>query len=255
MRVEQDILEILERSTVEGGTLRLPPAQLDRRVYAVVNKVIEAAGGRWCRKARAHVFDGDAIDTIDPILLTGEYTLTKQDFGQFDTPMDLAHQVTNLARIESGMSVLEPSAGIGNLVDAAEQAGGRVEAFETDAKRLHACKDRCILAGGIRLSDFLSSKPEPIFDRVVMNPPFAKQADIKHVTHAAKFLRPGGRLVAIMSASVTFRTDARSEEFRNLINARGATHEILPPKSFKDSGTAVNAVVVAFGSSSGKTGE
>jgi predicted RNA methylase len=246
MRVEQDILEILERSVVEGGLLRLPPAQLDRRVYAAVNKVIEAAGGRWDRKARAHVFDGDAIDTIDPILLTGEYTRTKQDFGQFDTPMDLALQTAGLARIEAGMSVLEPSAGIGNLVDAAEKAGGRVEAFEIDAKRLHACKTRCILAGGIRLSDFLSSKPQPIFDRVVMNPPFAKQADIKHVTHAAKFLKPNGRLVAIMSASVTFRTDARSEEFRNFINSRDAAHEVLPAQSFKDSGTLVNAVVVSF---------
>lgn len=246
MRIEQDILEILERSVVEGGTLRLPPAQLDRKTYAAVNKVIEAAGGRWDRKARAHVFEGDAVDTIDPILLTGEYTLTKQDFGQFDTPMDLAFQVAGLARIEAGMSILEPSAGIGNLVDAAEKAGGRVEGFEIDAKRLHSCKDRCILAGGIRLSDFLASQPEPIFDRVVMNPPFAKQADIRHVTHAAKFLRPGGRLVSIMSASVTFRTDARSEDFRNFINSRGVAHEVLPPKSFKDSGTNVNAVIVSF---------
>lgn len=247
MRIEQNILEVLERSSIEGAILRLPPSQLDRNTYTAVNKVIEAAGGKWDRKAKAHVFKGEAADTIDPILLTGEYTLTKQDFGQFDTPEDLAHHVVKMANIVPGMSVLEPSAGIGNLVDAIERAGGCVSAHEIDAKRLHACKDRCILAGGIRLTDFLTAKPEPVFDRVVMNPPFAKQADIKHVMHAAKgFLKPGGRLVSIMSASVTFRTDSRTEDFRQFINDLGATHEKLPDGSFKESGTMVNAVIVAF---------
>lgn len=246
MRVEQNILEILERSVIEGALLRLPPAQLDRNTYTAVNKVIEAAGGRWDRKTRAHVFQGDAVDTIDPILLTGEYTLTKQDFGQFDTPEEIALDVVRRANIEPGMSVLEPSAGIGNLVGAIEKAGGRVEAFEIDAKRLHTCKERCILAGGIRLADFLASNPEPIFDRVVMNPPFAKQADITHVLHAARFLKPGGRLVSIMSASVTFRTDAKTEAFRSFINALAASHGHLPAKAFRESGTLVNAVAVSF---------
>jgi predicted RNA methylase len=246
VKVEQDILEILERSHLQGSELRLPPAQLDRKTYQAVNQIIEAAGGKWNRKAKAHVFEGEAIETIEPILLTGEYTRIKQDFGQFDTPEDVALDVVRRAKIEPGMSVLEPSAGIGNLVDAIEKAGGRVEAFEIDAKRLQACKDRCILAGGLRLSDFLSSKPEPVFDRVVMNPPFAKQADIAHVLHAAKFLKPGGRLVSIMSASVTFRTDSKTEAFRDFINARGAHHGHLPAASFRQSGTMVNAVVVSF---------
>lgn len=246
MRVEQNIMEILERSVVEGALLRLPPTQLDRGTYAAVNKVIEAAGGKWNRKERAHVFEGDAVDTIDPILLTGEYTLTKQDFGQFDTPDEVAFDVVRRANIEPGMSVLEPSAGIGNLVDPIEKAGGKVEAFEIDAKRLHKCKERCILAGGIRLSDFLRSTPEPVFDRVVMNPPFAKQADIDHILHAFQFLKPGGRLVSIMSASVTFRSDAKTEAFRNFINIRGATFGHLPAGAFKQSGTMVNAVVVSF---------
>ncbi len=34
-----------------------------------------------------------------------------------------------------------------------------------------------------------------------MNPPFSRQQDIRHVMHAAKFLKPGGRLVAVMGAS------------------------------------------------------
>jgi 16S rRNA G1207 methylase RsmC len=36
-----------------------------------------------------------------------------------------------------------------------------------------------------------------------MNPPFARQADIHHVNHALKFLKPDGLLVSVMSAGVT----------------------------------------------------
>jgi predicted RNA methylase len=247
MKVEQNILEILERSALDGAMLRLPPTQLDRATYTAVNKVIEAAGGKWSKGARAHVFDGDAVDTIEPILLTGEYTRTKQDFGQFDSPAGVVDRVISLAGIQPGMMVLEPNAGVGNIVLGAEAAGGKVAGIEVDAKRLHIAKERCVLEHGIRLTDFLACDPEPVFDRVAMNPPFAKQADIAHVLHAAKFLKPGGRLVSVMSASVTFRTDAKSEAFRSFINDRNAAHEALPGGAFKESGTLVNAVIVSFG--------
>ena len=45
------------------------------------------------------------------------------------------------------------------------------------------------------------------FDRVVMNPPFCRGRDLDHVRHALRFVAPGGRLVAIMSAGVAFRED------------------------------------------------
>lgn len=252
MRVEQNILEILERSALDGAMLRLPATQLDRPTYQAVNKVIEAAGGRWDRKARAHLFDGDAIDTIDQILLTGEYTnptSVKQDFGQFDSPPSVVARVIELACIEPGMDALEPSAGIGRLALAAAERGADVMCYEIDERRCDALVKASAKAvrrlDMVMQADFLTAEPAAIYDRVVMNPPFAKQADIAHVTHALKFLKPGGRLVSVMSSSVTFRTDARSEAFRNLLNGHGATHEKLPAGAFKESGTLVNAVIVA----------
>lgn len=253
MRVEQNIMEILERSVLDGAMLRLPPTQLDRPTYAAVNKIIEAAGGKWSRKDRAHVFDGDAIDTIDPILLTGEYTKptsVKQDFGQFDSPPAIVARLIALARIEAGMDALEPSAGVGNIALAAAAIGADVMCFEVDERRcaalVKASRDAVKRLGMVVQADFLTVEPSPIYDRVVMNPPFAKQIDIAHVTHAAKFLKPGGRLVSVMSASVTFRTDAKTEAFSNFINSRNAHHEKLPAGAFKESGTLVNAVIVSF---------
>ncbi len=239
-QISQDVLQVLDAATIDGALLTLN-GTLDRKLYVDTNKVIEAAGGKWNKKAKAHVFDGDASEFIEPIILTGEYRLTKQDFGQFDTPADLAHDVVTLADIKPGMAVLEPSAGIGRIATVAERAGGKVTCYEVDGKRSSA------LAGfTVHVCDFLSVKPEQQFDRVVMNPPFARQDDIRHVLHAFKFLRSGGRLVAIMSAGVLFRTNKATAEFREFVSAHRGSITALPEGSFKESGTSVNTCIVVM---------
>jgi hypothetical protein len=47
-------------------------------------------------------------------------------------------------------------------------------------------------------ADFLECNGDlGTFDRIVMNPPFANADGIKHIMHAMKMMKPGGRLVAI----------------------------------------------------------
>lgn len=243
-QISQDVLKVLDAATIEGALLTLN-GNLDRKLYTDTNKVLEAAGGKWNKKAKAHVFDGEAIDAIEPIILTGEYRLTKQDFGQFDTPMNLAIVVAIHARIEAGMEVLEPNIGIGNIAFAADRHGAIITGYEIDVAR--AAKASSILPkANIKVSDFLSEPADPRFDRVVMNPPFAKQDDIRHVLHAFKFLKSGGRLVAIMSNSVMFRDNKLTAEFRAFVNAHGGTFEALPEGSFKSSGTGVNTCIVTI---------
>lgn len=242
-QIAQDVLKVLDAATIDGALLTLN-GNLDRKLYVETNKVIEAAGGKWNRSKKAHVFEGNAIDAIEPIILTGEYARTKQDFGQFDSPEDVVARVIELARIEPGMTVLEPSAGIGNIAYAAEAAGGKVTAIEIDPKR---CEK---LHGTARLTahhhDFLQLGTSPYFDRVVMNPPFAKQADIDHVLHAHKCLKSGGLLVSVMSASVLFRGNAKTTAFRAFVESKGGTFERLPDASFAQSGTAVNTCIVTI---------
>jgi type I restriction-modification system DNA methylase subunit len=79
-----------------------------------------------------------------------------------------------------------------------------------------------------------------------MNPPFAKQADIRHVMHAMAFLAPQGRLVSVMASGVTFRTNALTENFRELMKAHNGTIEALPESTFAESGTNVNTVIVTM---------
>jgi predicted RNA methylase len=253
MKISDDVLAVLGNCTFVGLNLYLPEVQLDRKLYEAVNKVLVANGGKWNRSARAHVFDEPAEEAIEQALLTGEFRRVKQDLGQFDTPSWLAEYVVDLARIEPGMTVYEPSCGIGNIVAEAIKAlgsGAGMFANEIDPKRHAACVTRhynAFGAGGLGLGDFLLvPPPTPGFDRVVMNPPFAKQADIDHVTHALKFVKPGGRLVSIMSSSLAFRQNRKALDFKRLIGGLGDVHmEPVPEAAFKESGTLVGTIILA----------
>lgn len=149
-----------------------------------------------------------------------------------------------LAQIETGMTVLEPSAGQGAI--AKEIAAiTRVDCVELQIKNveiLHAQNfSRVILH-----EDFLQLAPCPVYDRVVMNPPFSKQEDILHVLHALAVLKPGGLLVLVMSAGITFRTNKLTADFRALLERRRGTIEDCPDESFKSVGTKVRTVIVTI---------
>lgn len=255
-KIDQEVIAVLTRSHIQGNIVVLPPGQLDRNLYQRVDKVLKAAGGKWDRRSNGHIFaDGDAVGAMDPILIAGEYRDSKQDFGQFDTPPAVIDRVMEIADIKPGEWVLEPSAGLGNLAVAAIERGALVETCEIDPKRAAALVMRitkltspAAAESTGRHADFLTVEPgdQPAFDLVLMNPPFARQADIDHVLHAAKFLKPQGRLVAIMSPSWQFRENAKSIGFREFLAEREAEVEALPDNSFKASGTGVNAVVVSF---------
>lgn len=245
MKISQDVIEVLERAETSGAELRLT-GQLDRKVYEATAKALAAAGGKWNTKAKAILFDGDAAEAIEPILLTGEITSRKVELQAFFTPPALAEAVAKAANIlpgRPGPLVLEPSAGEGALARAARALGGRVQCLDIDQKHFEH-----LMADGFDVCciDFLKMTPIPSYDRVVMNPPFTRQQDVKHVMHALKFLKPGGRLVAIMSPSWQFRQTALAADFRALLNSLDADVDALPEGSFKAAGTNVSTVVVTI---------
>jgi predicted RNA methylase len=243
MKVDDQVLAVLDRAEKEGNTLRLV-GQLDRSLYVRANKVLEAAGAKWNKKASAHIFDGDSIDAMEQIILTGEVT-APQDFGFFQSPPSVVARLMALARIEKGMTVREPSAGHGAIVAALHAAGASVDAMDLLPANVAVLKKQG-LANTIDTGDFLLTEPRPCYDRVVMNPPFAQHADIRHVMHALRFLKPLGHLVSVMSSGVTFRDNKLSSDFRALLRERGGELEALPEGSFKASGTAVNTVIVTI---------
>ena len=61
------------------------------------------------------------------------------------------------------------------------------------------------------------------FDRILMNPPFQNGADIKHIQHAMKMLKPGGRLIAICANGPRQQTTLKP-----LAENSGGWYEDLP---------------------------
>lgn len=245
MRVELNVLHILSNAQVSGNHVVLV-GQLERKLYEKTNRVLEAAGGKWVRKARAHVFDCEAASRIDQILVTGEVDVPKDEFNYFPTPSNIVAKLVGLAAIAPGMRVLEPEAGQAAIALACVEAGAVVDCIELMEENFAKLQAMGRFNSVLNL-DFLHVEPVPIYDRIVMNPPFLKQADIHHVNHALKFLRPGiGRLVSVMSAGVTFRENNLTTSFRQLVAERGGSLECLPEGAFKDSGTNVNTVVVSI---------
>jgi predicted RNA methylase len=161
----------------------------------------------------------------------------------FYTPAALAARVVELAEV-SGKTVLEPSAGVGALVREALAAGAQnVMAIEENP----ACMEELQrLTCAAVLADFLSVPARTAvggFQRVIMNPPFAKNQDMKHVAHALDFLSDGGRLVAIIAANI------HRKAFKDLsawIKTRGwtLTLEPVPAGAFRESGTNVATLIL-----------
>lgn len=250
MRIENEVLEVIERSNTVGAQLYLP-GQLDRKLYVRVDKALQLAGGKWHRGHKAHLFDIPAADAIEQMVLTGHVVDTKREFDAFYTPALLAQIMCERAGIEPGQHVLEPSAGEGAIARELIKCGAIVFAWELRPEAA-AHVDALVRpkGGACLVRDFLAVEPAPEglyaadFDAVVMNPPFSKRQDVRHVSHALRFVKPGGRLVAIMSAGIQFRQDALTVALRNEINAHGGVMEVLPDVAFKESGTMVNAVML-----------
>jgi len=229
---DENVVNILANSHVDANKLFLPNQQLDRKLYVAVNKVLEAIGGKWNRKERAHIFEGSPADIVENILLTGEYTDQKKEFQFFETPRELAKQLVGMADIREGETVLEPSAGKGAIANFLNGC---------DCIELNESNRRYLEDNGYNVvgDDFLSFDNK--YDVIVANPPFTKQQDIDHVLHMLKLANR--RVVSVMSASVLFRDNHKTVAFRALTERLDATIEPLPDGSFSSSGTNVRTCV------------
>jgi len=167
MQVATDVLAVLSRAQMNGNALKIDE-QLDRNMYQRTNKVLEAAGGKWNRKAQAHLFDDDAFTRIDQIILTGQVEVPKDEFNFFPTPPAVVRRLMEIADVHPGMMVLEPEAGRGDIAIACVDAGAIVDCYELMQANFDFLAS-CGRFNSVRHMDFLTATPEPIYDRIVMN--------------------------------------------------------------------------------------
>lgn len=159
----------------------------------------------------------------------------------FPTPPELADRMVEEAGIKPGLTVLEPSAGTGNIIWAIAKAVSVEEVI------VHAVEINTQLAGrlqaafqniNVHAADFLDYQAGDIVaDRILMNPPFERGSDIAHIKHARSLLAPGGRLVAICANGP--RQKAELEPLATI-------WEELPEGTFASEGTNVRTVLLTI---------
>lgn len=158
-------------------------------------------------------------------------TEVSKDLQYYPTPAAVVSSMLSGVPV-SGKRVLEPSCGCGRILDAVRAMGGDAFGIEVDAGRAEEARSK---GHKVHTANFLDTVPRAEFDLVVMNPPFYGKHYEKHVRHALRYLKPGGRLLSVLPA--TARYD------HGLLDDLRPSWSDLPVGSFSASGTNVNTVV------------
>ncbi len=237
-----EVRAVLERSSITADSVTLPPEQLTN--YKQVNAVLEAAGGKWNKKARCHLFPSDPREALGLALQTGQIIdkakARKKERQAFYTPAGVARDVVILADVRD-KTVLEPSAGHGAIAKAIRGVEPLLLwCIDIAAEAVEALKaDRFYVTQG----DFLDKYPaasDGRYQRIVMNPPFTLKADAKHVRHAfTHWLADDGLLTSIVCDDGQDRPDLRAID--------PDTYQVVmryPAGTFKESGTNIATLVI-----------
>lgn len=190
--------------------------------------VLLAIGGTF--DSGLWVFDYEPASVIGEIVCSGCIPDHKSH-QYYPTPEIVAKEAIELASMdaEDGMKWLEPSAGTGNLAELMPQETLCVEVSKLHCEVLKA-KDLNVLQ-----TDFLKMKVSELYDRIVMNPPFSEGRWMAHLEHAARMLKPGGRIVAILPSSASGKT---------LIE--GLKHTYSRSYSNEFAGTSASVIIVTI---------
>lgn len=244
-----DKIAVLNQCTIDGNIVKLPPIQLERKLYQDAAKALELIGGKWKGgKVAGFVFPTDPTELLEKIR-SGDKVNLKKEYQFFETPEDIITMMFSFVNFKEDMKILEPSAGRGAIINAIFKYYPfitRVDYCETMDINQHFLDK---IKGAVKIgSDFLQVNASGVFDNyydaIIANPPFSKNQDIQHIRKMYDMLKPGGILVSIASSHWDFSNDRESRSFREwLLSIRAFTLEI-PAKAFASSGTNVETRMI-----------
>lgn len=141
----------------------------------------------------------------------------------------------------SGKTILEPSAGKGNIVDVLLSHGAQVIACEKneDLQKIVASKCRVIA------SDFLTVTSTQVshVDFIMMNPPFSDGA--AHILHAWEIAPAGCKIIALCNLNtIKYHHNELRERFKSIIEENGRYEDLGQCFSQSERKTGVEVALV-----------
>ncbi len=238
----------------DGKTIgvKINAGQLARDLYEEVNVVLTRCGGKWHTGKKLHLFPNyDPEPLIKACVESGEEP-PKNPTALFPTPHDLCAKMAGWVDdwcFPDDMKILEPSAGLGAIAKAL-RTRSEENGYSWDIHCLEILPlCRQVLAGeGFNLvgTNFLDFNPGPVYDAVVMNPPFSSDGlgdYIDHINHAWSLVKPHGKLMAIAPPSFLHNSGKRVEAFHEMVCSNGDVEE-LGAGLFKEAGTMISVVLI-----------
>lgn len=236
--------ESLLKCKVEGNTLMLPPmSDGPLENYQEVRTALLKAGAKY--KRNTFVFPNAAQSYIDR-LTNGESVNIQKEFQFFATPDALADRLVELAEIDETHFILEPSAGQGAIIKAINRVFPDKEVFCYELNPINQNVLMEMYSTNLIGSDFLANNGERSYDRIIANPPFAKNQDIDHITEMYKLLNKGGRVVTIASKHWQYSSNKKEKGFREWLDSVNAEIIEVEAGEFKDSGTSIASVIIVI---------
>jgi predicted RNA methylase len=241
--------EELALLSATSGRINLPKEHLLH--YPRIKLLLENAGGTYDSRGYFTFESGNDANDVLARLTGGQKLNIQQQTQSFYTPPGLANDVCKQVLPNPGVDMaskpltgkryLEPSAGEGALADMLRQWGADVVCVENWAVAVAKLRAKEHL---VHDRDFLSVSPEELglFDGVVANPPFSRDADIRHAKHALRFLKPGGVLSVVMSTRWQESAQRSHVAFRELLQGYDVESVPVPGGTFRASGTDVATV-------------
>ena len=137
--------------------------------------------------------------------------------------------------------ILEPSAGTGAIIDAIHRSCPDiiVDCYELmpENKEILSKKDNIRILG----DDFTKCDVAQ-YDKIIANPPFSKNQDIRHVRRMYECLNPGGVLAAITGPHWELGSESECKDFRQWLKDNGGFKYEIEAGAFKESGTGTKTI-------------
>jgi hypothetical protein len=245
-----DVLDVLRGATVEEFTVILNSPQLERGLYGRVNELLVRLGGKW-KRGKGHVYPYDPTYLLSGVIGSGMMP-PKNPLAFFPTPNEVIWEMLSYAPLcgswAKEMRFLEPSAGqgaIANIIcDESRQTPSDINMDLVEIDPFRASLLRGQGYKNVFEMDFLDYIPGPVYDMILMNPPFSLKGDsvayATHILHAYDLLAPEGVILAIVPSSWKQKMDAKS---RRLVEI-GSYSLAVPKGAFKESGTMVSTEIL-----------
>lgn len=256
--IPNDVAETLRAGGFRDGAswVYVLPSELDRSHYTLCDEVLQRYGAKWSKKNQGHLFASDAQVAAFKLAIASGEMVERNALAYYPTPEHVARRLCNLvaqhdknSALVRGGVILEPSCGDGALGKVIHEYWPLCDVIgvEIDPERAAAAFSSGVFQY-VHIGDFMTrARPVPMYDAVIMNPPFDKNAWIEHASRAwAMTLEDGGIFAAILPASYGYlkSDDARSLRVMLETNSRSYVTEPVEHGEFRESGTNVGTVLV-----------